>query len=560
MAAKSTRSAASKQRLDKKLDVIRDKISAATSPLSEAEKEQRLELAKTDMEYFAKTYFPHYIRSESSAMHRYLYRKALEKVTKSWETKEGTRMADAAPRGNAKSTIVSLILPIWSAAFGFKSFIVLVSDTASQAEDFLTFIKLELEENPRLAQDFPELVGEGRRWKAMDIILNNGVRIRGLGSGQKPRGMRWRQQRPDLVIFDDIENDEHVLTPEQRKKLSRWFFKAMLKIGLKDCDYWLIGTILHYDSLLNNLLQRPGWHGRKWQAVIQWADNQSLWDKWVKIYTESSDDSEEAEENALAFFQEHKEEMLKGSKVLWAAQEDYYSLMKLRLTDGEASFDSEKQNEPLNPEDALFREDWFMFYDEDEVDGLEQLPLYGVVDPSLGKKAKGTDPSAILAGKRKGRVLYVDIADITKRHPDKIITDILDYHERLNFQVFGCEAIQFQDFLADQIEKEARDRNITLNVHKIQNSTDKYMRVQRLQPGIKNGWIRFKKSQITLVNQLKYFPMADHDDGPDALEMLDRLIESVKPSKIEYQKVGNDEDTDRNDSSGENWRQSRCAY
>ncbi|WP_207649701.1 hypothetical protein, partial [Desulfosporosinus metallidurans] len=34
------------------------------------------------------------------------------------------------------------------------------------------------------------------------------------------------------------------------------------------------------------------------------------------------------------------------------------------------------------------------------------------------------------------------------------------------------------------------------------------------------GRIRLHPSQSTLVEQLRHFPKADHDDGPDALEML----------------------------------------
>ena len=50
--------------------------------------------------------------------------------------------------------------------------------------------------------------------------------------------------------------------------------------------------------------------------------------------------------------------MLDGTDVLWPEVEDYYYLMKMRVSDGPAFFDSEKQNEPVNPEDCLFKEEW----------------------------------------------------------------------------------------------------------------------------------------------------------------------------------------------------------
>ena len=44
------------------------------------------------------------------------------------------------------------------------------------------------------------------------------------------------------------------------------------------------------------------------------------------------------------------------------------------------------------------------------------------------------------------------------------------------------------------------------------------MRVESLQPDIRNGYILFQKNQTLLLQQLSEFPLGAHDDGPDALE------------------------------------------
>jgi hypothetical protein len=41
-----------------------------------------------------------------------------------------------------------------------------------------------------------------------------------------------------------------------------------------------------------------------------------------------------------------------------------------------------------------------------------------------------------------------------------------------------------------------------------------------------NGLIRLHPSQTTLIEQLRHFPKADHDDGPDGLHMLWALCNS----------------------------------
>jgi phage terminase large subunit-like protein len=45
-----------------------------------------------------------------------------------------------------------------------------------------------------------------------------------------------------------------------------------------------------------------------------------------------------------------------------------------------------------------------------------------------------------------------------------------------------------------------------------------------MQPDIKNGRVRFRRDQQQLIEQLVNFPSADHDDGPDALEMLLNIL------------------------------------
>ena len=518
------------KKFDREIEELRRLIQSTAKPFADnkkAQEDRRTKGAK-DLEYFGKTYFPHYVSSPCSELHRYICSRYPGMILQSIETGIGNKESDAAPRGNAKSTWTTLILPVWCAAYKYRKFPLLVSETNSQSEDFISFIKAELDMNERLKQDFPDLCGEGPIWRADAIITRNGVKIRGVGAGQKLRGMRHGSKRPDLVIVDDLENDEAVESPDQRKKLEKWFFKALMKIGQKDTVFIAIGTILHYDSLLSNLLRKPGWKGKKFQAIIKWSASK-LWEKWEDIFTDISIGKEEAEKKADAFFETHKEEMLKGVEVLWPEVEDYYYLMKMRISEGPAYFESEKQNEPINPEDAVFLEEWIAFYDEDEVD-LKGIRHGGACDPSMGKKARHGDTSAIIGGRMKNSVIYLSVADIEKRHPDKIIDDILAHHQRERFDEFVIEETQFQEFFKNTFEKEAHKRGLTMDVKGIKPVTDKDLRIVSLQPWIKNGWIRLKRHGMNeLIKQLIYYRpkgKGGHDDGPDALEMLKSLLEA----------------------------------
>jgi len=67
-------------------------------------------------------------------------------------------------------------------------------------------------------------------------------------------------------------------------------------------------------------------------------------------------------------------------------------------------------------------------------------------------------------------------------------------------------------------------KGLGINIKGIKSHSDKILRIQSLQPAIKNGRIRFRRDQQRLVEQLINFPMADHDDGPDALELATSLL------------------------------------
>ena len=44
------------------------------------------------------------------------------------------------------------------------------------------------------------------------------------------------------------------------------------------------------------------------------------------------------------------------------------------------------------------------------------------------------------------------------------------------------------------------------------------MRIQTMQPDVKNHYIKFNKKHKRLLEQMFHFPMGAYDDGPDALE------------------------------------------
>jgi len=519
---------------------LRKLIEASTSPFADgtpAGKRKRRRAALADLKKFGEFYFPHYLTCPSSGLHHYLADNIQQLIEEAIKTGKGGQMAVAAPRGFAKSTWLSLIAPIWCVAGKFRNFIGLFSDTTSQANDFLEIVKLELESNQRLQQDFPEVCGEGPTWQVGNVLTANGVRIKAWGSGKRLRGARHGQHRPDLMIVDDPENDENVISAEQREKTRKWFFRALRRAGQPDTVTLAAFTIIHHDCLGANLLKNPAWRGRKYRAVLRWSQS-PLWEKWEDLFTAQTAIGETPA--ADAFFERHKKQMLEGTEVLWPERYTYYDLMKMRISDGPAHFDAEMQNEPLDPETAVFLEEWFRWYEDDELEG-KHLVNVAAVDPSMGKQSRRSDPSAIVVlgvAREDGKFFcYVVDADIRKRHPHRIIEDVFiayQHHRPLRIRV---EETQFQEFFKDEMISKGQEVGMFLPVEGYKPLTDKMLRIQRMQPHVKNGILRFSRKHRTLIQQMLNFPQGDHDDGPDALEMAFSLAEEITGGAPEYMSI-----------------------
>lgn len=472
-------------------------------------RQSRVETCSNSLQDFAKLYFPHYIKYAPSELHTYLF----DRLPKLVANPKGRHLALAAPRGEAKSTIASLIFVIWCMAYAKKHYICLIMDSFDQAATMLEAIKAELEANPRLAMDFPKATGTGRLWQQGVIISTNDIKVQAFGSGKRMRGLRHGPHRPDLAIGDDLENDENVRKPEQRDKLESWLKKAVLQLGAADgsMDVVIIGTVLHYDSLLSRLLQNPLWERAKFQAITRWPDNMHLWEQFEGILLD------QGEEAAQDFYASRKTEMDAGAQVSWPAARPLMRLMIIRARDGHSAFDSEHQNDPVSGEDAPFA-NCIHFW----VNRLPEWVFFGACDPSLGKNGSGRDPSALLVGgfNRATGILDVVEAQIKKRVPDRIIEDIISLQIEYMCLVWGVENIQFQEFLRTELIKRSAIRGVPVPARAVTPNADKVLRIESLQPHVANSLIRLHPSQTTLVSQLRHFPKADHDDGPDALHML----------------------------------------
>lgn len=502
-------------------------------PVDAAASRARRERAVVDYAYFCQTYFPHYVPTPHfSLFQQFIFERLPQRIDGDTDARE----VHQAPRGEAKSTYETQLGSLWcicradylsklvphASKKARKHLILIVMNTLEQSAEMLESIKAELDSNPRLAADFPKAVGQGAIWQATTVVTANNIKIRTAGTGKKLRGMKHGPHRPGLVFLDDLENDENVRDKAQRDKVTDFVLKAVVGLAGPSggMDIFWPGTSLHYDAAINRVSRKPGWRRKVFKSIMQWPDRMDLWDKWEGIYssaaTDDTDGAQElAEAQALAFYQANKAAMDAGAEVSWPEVRPLYRLMCMRAVDHDA-FNQEQQNEAGNDDSAPFRTLQFW------VDKRSDWLTFGAVDPSMGKKNKARDPSAILVGGLNRNTMVLDVleADIARRVPDLIIARAIELQQEYRCLIWTVEAIAFQEFMYTELLKRAALAGIAFPAQPGPNGRDKDLAILSLQPHVANGKLRLHRSQGTLIEQLQFYPEADHDDGPDALEML----------------------------------------
>ena len=497
----------------------------------------------TDLELYALVYFLHYCKQPFNQFHRDLFSQ--------YEFGEtGKRRYDGAPRGYAKSTFKALIKPIHDVCYGLEKYILIFSSTKPLADAKLKDIRREFLYNDDLIGDYG-ISFTSPKPGATNFIVgteNGETMLQSIGAGAETRGLRFGEWRPTKIILDDVEDSEQVFNEELREKQADWYYQVVSNLGTEETNLELVGTVLHKKSLLKRLSQNPAYRGKIYKAIISWADNQGLWDQWAAIY--SNLDDEDRLHNSDSFYYENQEAMLKGSEVLWPEREPYLFLMKERIEKGHRSFMKEKQNDPISDEEALFGD--FYWYTEvkeglliEETETLipwKDLYAYGVIDPATGEsKAKSKtklDFTCLLSGYKdlQGR-LFVH-KDWTKRaRPTQYIAELFECHAVMQYEKFAIETNLYRTLLLENIIRERKRREkirrkagiaawaLKIPFYDIENRDKKEKRIFTLEPKVSNKWILFnKRLSVEFKDQMEQFPNGDHDDGPDALEMLWGLI------------------------------------
>lgn len=337
------------------------------------------------LESFCLEYFPDLFYLEFGEVHHQLIKDIQKTIVR------GDLKAVALPRSSGKTTICQVAI-LWALLYGFRSFAVLIAAETTRAVQLLSDIRVWLETNDRILEDFPEVAVPFRaldgvaqrartqtyRGEKTRLEINSGrlvfpnipdsvsacsrMAATGLTSSQL-RGLGattadGRKIRPDLVLVDDPSTAESARSYEQnntRERLLKADVLGMAGAG-KKIACLVTCTVIAEDDLALRLLdhqRNPEFHGTKVSLMPQMPNNLDLWRDYNLKRIDSPED-------ATAFYKANRAKMDAGAVVTWEARfnEDEISAvqngMNLYFRD-ERAFLSEYQNQAASESDDVLK-------------------------------------------------------------------------------------------------------------------------------------------------------------------------------------------------------------
>lgn len=463
-------------------------------PETEQEKKTRIRRLQNNYQDFCEYYFAHWMTLRDKVtgeiertIHNAFFHNAAARLVKDTPN---LKAVFEWPRGHAKSTHCDVFIPLWLMFQPQRliNVMVVVGKSEDSAQGLLSDLQAELENNQRIIADFGEQKSIGV-WTDGEFVTSGGVAFFARGRGQSPRGLRYKENRPDYIVIDDLDDDELCRNEARVKALTDWVKEALF--GALDAGrgrFIMVGNLISKNSVLQNIIDTPGVKVSRVNAVDK--DGNPVWtEKWTK---------EEAK--AAAEFM------------------------------GYRAWQKEMMHNPIN-DGTIFRYEWIKYRKPLRLSEYTQLICY--TDPSF-KSSNNDYKATVLIGKRKDHT--IDIIDCMVRQCS--VRDMVrwqyDLYERHCIDAdnpvvitFMMEANFMQDILLDEFSIEGNDRGYQLPLTPDKRKKpDKIARIEAVSPLWERGFVFYNEKKAeepdfkTLIDQTTCLERGSrvHDDGPDACE------------------------------------------
>lgn len=429
-------------------------------------------------------------------------------------TSEHAKVAIAAPRRHAKSTAITLAYLLCCVLFRNRQYVLIISDTITQACMFLGDVKKQLIENDQIKQLFG--IEEFVKEREDDVIVKctdgHQFRITARGSEQSMRGLKWDNKRPDLIICDDLENDEIVLNKDRRDKFKRWFYGAVVPSLSLHGVIRIVGTILHEDSFLNNLMPSE-WDKRTVTTDLKIYRKDVKRGDWLSVK-----------------YRAHSEDF---TKILWPSHYDKEYFVHLRQDYMDRGipdvYSQEILNTPIDETVAYFKRGDFL--PETVEDKKQRLNYYIAVDLAISKDSTADYSVFVVGGIDENRILHIRNVIRERMDAREIVDTLFALNRTYDPIAIGIEDMQVTKSIGPFLREEMVHTGNYLNIQPLKHSgMDKIARAKSIQARMRARSVKFDKAQDwypIFEDELTKFPRSRKDDQVDAFAYLGRMLDTL---------------------------------
>lgn len=452
---------------------------------TKADQIARIERARRDYAYFVEYYFPHYCTNEETSEiipSAKFHVDAANNILKNRNIRALKKWA----RGHAKSTHIDVFIPLWLKIQKRRELnvMVLVSKSEDAAKTLLGDIQAELQYNKRYIHDFGEQYNAGN-WQDGEFVTRDGRAFFARGRGQSPRGLRYRNKRPDYIVIDDLDDDELCGNDTRVRKLTEWVTEALFgTFGAEGGRFIMAGNLISKCSVLANIAALKG--------------------------------IEVSQVNVID----------KSGKPSWPAYWRPERIKEMREFMGYRAFEKEYMNNPIK-EGTVFRKDWIKFTKMRPLHEYDKIVAY--CDPSF-KSSTTNDYKAIKVWGKICTELHHLFAFVRQCSVSEMVRWFYDLHERMPEGVicnYYIEANFLQDIILDEfaVEGELRGYQLPIIGDK-RKKPDKFARIEGISPLWERGFVYYNEKlqndsdMLAGIEQTLSIEKGSrtHDDAPDADE------------------------------------------
>lgn len=313
------------------------------------------------------------------------------------------RRALVAPRACGKSTWWFLLLPMWGGVHQHIRFAAAFADSSTQAELHLATFKGELTTNALLRADYKEFCEPMRRHTGRTVADNQnmyhsrmGFTFVAKGIDSTSLGMKVGADRPDLLIFDDIEPPESNYSPLQRDKRLATVQNAILPLN-ELARVVIVGTVTMPASIIHELVR----HSKGEDDIEPWVDDERFRTYHTRPIVTRDDGTQRS---------------------VWPVK---WSLPYLKSIEHTRGYKLNFDNDPAGRQGDFWNEEDIRY---GVPDGITKVFIF--VDPPVTQKTTSDDAGIAVVGyvpgvKGPGKLTKADLA----LHPREHLAETLLEHE-----------------------------------------------------------------------------------------------------------------------------------